>query len=98
MRFFFVNAGTSGSYWVAQDKDGTLYYFGGTAEGTDPDALGSIGVKLLTEMKRRHFEGLPRGGTSSKHVELAETRHGIGVADLEKIELIKVGATEDSLI
>jgi hypothetical protein len=46
MRFFLQNANTPNAYWVAQDTDGTLYFFGSTATGqgaggenANPDAL-----------------------------------------------------------
>ena len=66
--------------------------------GTDPVALDAIGVKLLAEQKARFFERAPRGGTSTKHVVLADTRHHLGVADLERIDLVKLGWMEDVLI
>jgi hypothetical protein len=39
MRFFLLGAGTASPYWVAQDKDGTLYYFGGSSTGLDLASL-----------------------------------------------------------
>ena len=41
MRFYRMNSGGANGpvYWKAQDKDGTLYFFGGTDEGVDEDAL-----------------------------------------------------------
>lgn len=64
----------------------------------DPVALDSLGVKLLEERRKVHFDRPPRGGTSSKHVKYAETRHGIGVADISRIELIKLGWQDEALI
>jgi hypothetical protein len=34
----------------------------------------------------------------AKHIELADTRHRLGVADLGKIELVKLGWSEGVLI
>jgi len=40
-RFFRVNPGqTAGEYWVAQDRNGTLYYFGDSANALIQDAGG----------------------------------------------------------
>ncbi|MDY0003791.1 MAG: toxin TcdB middle/N-terminal domain-containing protein, partial [Polyangia bacterium] len=40
MRFFRMGSSPQSTYWVAEDKDGTLYYFGGDDSGVvDPDAL-----------------------------------------------------------
>ncbi len=75
-----------------------VWPYKGLAVSTDPVALDAIGVKLLAEKRRVFFDRPPRGGTSAKHVALADTRHGIGVADLERIELIRMGWTEDALI
>lgn len=75
-----------------------VWPYKGLLVSTDPVTVDSLGVKLLEEKRKRFFERPPRGGTSTKHVALAETRHGVGIADLNKIELIKVGWMEDSLI
>jgi hypothetical protein len=75
-----------------------VWPYRGLLVGTDPVALDSIGVRLLEEQRKRFFERPPRGGTSTKHVRLADSRHGIGVADPDRIELIKIGWMEDALI
>ena len=75
-----------------------VWPYKGLLVGTDPVALDALGVKLLAEKRKQFFEHPPRGGTSTKHVRLADTRHGIGTADLEKIELIRIGPMEDALI
>lgn len=65
---------------------------------TDPVAVDALGVKLLEEMRNAFYERPPRGGTSTKHVGLADTRHGIGIANLDEIELVKIGWMEEVLI
>jgi hypothetical protein len=75
-----------------------VWPYGGLLVGTDPVALDALGVKLLSARRREFFERPPRGGTSTKHVPLAETRHGAGIADLERIELIRIGPMEGALI
>jgi len=75
-----------------------VWPYRGLLVGTDPVALDATGVRLLPEKRRRFFARPPRGGTSSKHVALAETRHGIGVADPERIELVKLGWPDEALI
>jgi hypothetical protein len=75
-----------------------VWPYKGLLVGTDPVALDALGVTLLAEKRKRFFERPPRGGTSTKHVQLADTRHGVGTADLEKIELIRLGPMEDALI
>lgn len=75
-----------------------VWPYRGLLVGIDPVALDATGVRLLAEKRRRHFARPPRGGTSTKHVGLAETRHGVGVADPQRIELIRLGWLEDALI
>jgi len=75
-----------------------VWPYKGLLVGTDPVALDAIGVKLLAEKRQRFFDRPPRGGTSSQHVQLAETRHGVGVADLDRIEIVRLGWLDGALI
>ncbi len=75
-----------------------VWAYNGLLVGTDPVALDALGVKLLEEKRRTFFEKPPRGGTSAKHVRLAETRWGLGVADIERIDIIRIGPMDDALI
>ncbi len=74
------------------------WQYKGLLVGTDPVALDSTGLRLLTAKREEFFDELPRGGTSPKHVALAETRHGIGVSDPQRIDLVTLGWTEGILI
>ncbi len=75
-----------------------IWQYKGMFVSTDPVAVDALGVKLMEEMRKAFYERPPRGGTSTKHVGLADTRHGLGVANLDEIELIKIGWMEDVLI
>ncbi|GAG10180.1 unnamed protein product, partial [marine sediment metagenome] len=56
------------------------------------------GLRVI-QAKRREFFGEDRPlEPLPKHVQLADTRHGIGTANPEKIELIKLGWQENVLI
>ena len=70
----------------------------GLLVGTDPVALDSTGLRLLQAKRLEVFGEEPKGGTPAKHVALAETRHGVGIADPERIDIIRLGMTEESLI
>ena len=70
----------------------------GLLVGTDPVALDSTGLRLLQAKRLEVFGEEPKGGTPAKHIALAETRHGIGIADPERIDIIRLGMTEGSLI
>jgi hypothetical protein len=75
-----------------------VWPYKGLLVSTDPVSCDALGVKLLEEKRKVFFDRPPKGGTSSKHVRYAEERHGIGIADLDKIDLIRIGYSEDSLI
>ncbi len=65
---------------------------------TDPVAADAVGLTILTNKRKSHFKKHIPLVTSAKHVQLAQTRHGLGLADPERIELVKMGWMEDALI
>ena len=75
-----------------------VWSYKGLIVGQDPVAVDTIGLRL-TMAKRREVLGraqeLP---PVPKHIQLADTRHGIGTSDINAIELVKLGWTEDILI
>jgi len=70
----------------------------GLLVGFDPVAVDSVGVRILQAKRRDHFGEERPLNPPAKHVLLADTRHELGTADPNKIELIKLGWTDDSLI
>jgi hypothetical protein len=72
------------------------YY--GLVVGFDPVACDSVGLRII-EAKRRAFFGEERPlAPPAKHIALADTRHHLGTADPSKIEIVRIGYDEDSLI
>lgn len=70
----------------------------GLLVGCDPVAIDSTGVRILLA-KRKEFFGEERPlNPPPKHIFLADTRHHLGTADPEKIELIKIGWKDGILI
>ncbi|MCX7974778.1 MAG: DUF362 domain-containing protein [Candidatus Aminicenantes bacterium] len=64
----------------------------------DPVAVDSIGV-LILQAKRREFFGEERPlQPPAHHIIYAETRHRLGIANPQRIDLIKLGWSEGSLI
>jgi hypothetical protein len=75
-----------------------VWAYKGFLVGTDPVAVDSVGVRLL-QAKRREFFGEDRPlNPPPKHMFLADTRHGLGVADPAKIDLVRIGWQEGLLI
>ena len=75
-----------------------VWKYNGMIVGLDPVAVDAIGARII-EAKRREFFGEDRPiNPPAKHIELADTRHHLGTADLNKIELVKIGWSEGILI
>jgi len=79
------------------DKEYTWLYKG-LLVGTDPVALDAVGLKIFEEKRRLYFKEDTPIRPSPKHIAAAEEKHGIGVSNLNKIELIKLGWKEGLLI
>lgn len=75
-----------------------VWPYRGILVSQDPVAVDSIGV-LILQAKRREFFGEERPlQPPAHHIIYAETRHHLGIADPKKIDLIKLGWQEGSLI
>jgi len=75
-----------------------VWNYCGILVGKDPVAVDAIGLELI-KAKRRQVLGRGRElPPVPKHIQVADTKHGIGTSDLNKIELIKLGWDEDILI
>jgi hypothetical protein len=79
------------------DKTYTWPYKG-LLVGTDPVAVDAVGLEIL-RAKRKEFFGDDRPlKPSPHHIALADTKHKLGVADPNKIDIIRIGLAEGSLI
>ena len=66
--------------------------------GTDPVAVDTVGARLL-QAKRTSFFGEDRAlDVTPHHIQVADTEYHVGVSDLRRIEVVKLGWTEDVLI
>jgi hypothetical protein len=75
-----------------------VWPYQGLLVSQDPVAVDALGVKLLTIKRKLHFGEDQPFPTLTKHVQVADTKHGLGVSDLANIELVKLGWMEDVLI
>lgn len=71
--------------------------YSGIFVSTDPVAVDALGAELLRLKRIAHF-GEDRTVTPTKHIEMAEKRHGLGVADLKRIDLVTLGWKDDILL
>ncbi len=78
--------------------DKYLWRYNGLALSQDPVAVDAIGREVL-KAHRRDFFGEERPFTPpTRHIDAADKEHGIGVADLAKIDLVKLGWKDGVLI
>lgn len=82
----------------AQDFDpANVWAYKGLAVSTDPVAVDAVGAHLL-KTKRIAFFGEDKPITPTKHIEAADKTYNLGVSDLSRIELVKLGWKADILI
>ena len=75
-----------------------VWNYNGILVSQDPVSVDTVGLELI-KAKRRQVLGKARElPPVPKHIKLADTKHGIGVGDLNRIELIKLGWQQDILI
>ena len=74
-----------------------VWQYKGLAVSTDPVAVDAVGAHLL-RTKRVQYFGEDKPITPTKHIAVADQKYGLGVSDLNRIELIKLGWTKDVLI
>jgi len=66
--------------------------------GKDPVALDAIGARLLQLQRIAHFGEDRPTDTTPKHIFVADEKYKLGVSDLRRIEIVKLGWMEGSLI
>ncbi len=75
-----------------------VWNYKGLIISTDAVAVDAVGLKLIQAKRREHFGEEVELETTPKHVNVAGEKHKVGVSDLSRIELIKLGWQEGILI
>jgi len=75
-----------------------VWNYKGLIVGQDPVAVDTIGLRLIMAKRRQELGPGQELPPVPKHIQIADTKYGLGTSDLNKIELIKLGFTEDVLI
>lgn len=75
-----------------------VWSYKGLIVGRDPVAVDAVGLRLIMAKRREVLGKAQELPPVPKHIQLADTRHGIGTSDPEAIELVKLGWDEDILI
>jgi hypothetical protein len=63
----------------------------GIIAGFDPVAVDSVGLQIIQAKRKEYFGEDKPLNPPAKHILLADTRHHLGTADPEMIELVKLG-------
>lgn len=79
------------------DKEFTWPYHG-LLVGTDPVAVDAVGLSIIEAKRRLYFKEDSPMRPPVKHIRAAEEKHGIGVADLNRIEVVKLGWKDGALV
>jgi hypothetical protein len=72
--------------------------YGGLIVGRDPVAVDAVGVRILSAKRAEHFGDEQPFAVPPKHIEVAEKKFGLGVADPDRIDLVKLGWEQGALI
>ncbi len=75
-----------------------VWNYKGLIVGQDVVAVDTIGLRLLMAKRRKELGPAQEIPPVPKHIQLADTKYGIGTSDLNKIELIKLGWPDEILI
>jgi hypothetical protein len=75
-----------------------VWPYKGLIVGTDPVAVDAIGAHLLQTKRILHFGDDRSLDVPPVHIEAAEKRYGLGVSDLKRIQLVKLGWQDEILI
>jgi len=70
----------------------------GLLMGKDPVAVDAVGVRLLQRQRIAHFGEDRPLDTQPIHILTADQKYKLGVSDLNRIEIVKLGWMEGSLI
>lgn len=72
--------------------------YGGLLLGIDPVAVDATGARIIQAKRTEYFGEARPISPPPHHIEIADTRYGLGNSNRDKIDLIQLGWTENSLI
>ncbi len=75
-----------------------VWPYAGILLGMDPVALDAVGARLLQLKRISHFGEDRALDVQPTHISVAEKKYRLGVSDLNRIQIIRLGSMEDALI
>ena len=72
--------------------------YGGLLVGTDPVAVDATGARIIQAKRNEYFGETRPISPPPHHIEIADTRYGLGNASPDRIDLVQLGWQESSLV
>jgi len=72
--------------------------YGGLLVGTDPVAVDATGARIIQAKRNEYFGETKPISPPPHHIEIADTRYGLGNASPDRIDLVELGWQESSLL
>lgn len=72
--------------------------YGGLLVSRDPVAADAVGAAIIQAKRRQHFGEDRPIAPPPHHIQFADTTYGLGVSSLDRIELVRLGWAEGTLI
>jgi hypothetical protein len=75
-----------------------VWNYKGLIISQDPVAVDTIALKLIMAKRRQELGPGQELPPVPKHIQIADTKYGLGTSDINKIELVKLGWTDGVMI
>jgi len=75
-----------------------VWSYKGLIVGTDPVSVDAVGAELLRRKRINHFGDNRALDVQPVHISVADKKYHLGVSDLSRIEIIKLGWQEEVLL
>lgn len=75
-----------------------VWNYGGLLVGTDPVAVDSVGLRIIQAKRAEYFDEERPIKPSAHHIAMADKKHHLGTSDNARIELVRLGEDEGSLL
>jgi hypothetical protein len=75
-----------------------IWPYNGLIVGVDPVAVDATGARIIRAQRDRYFGEPSPISPPAHHIEIADSRYGLGVSNPDSIDLVRVGWQEDALI
>jgi hypothetical protein len=72
--------------------------YGGLLVGTDPVAVDATGARIIQAKRNEYFGETRPISPPPHHIEIADSRYGLGNSSPDKIDLVQLGWQESSLL